>query len=116
MDHSAPLSLRLKESFQKATILDPTTRSDSDRIPQLDLLRAETSLPRDQGLISQLAYPQLEELMVRQGFPTETNWKHDDKFQQALEQGVSPLFISDDEPGKIRRLQRDIKSIQAAGL
>ena len=41
---SAPLGLRLKESFQKATILDPTTRSDSDRIPQLDLLRAETSL------------------------------------------------------------------------
>ena len=55
--------------------------------------------------------------MVRQEFPATTEWKLDNKFQHALEQGVSPLlFISDDEPRKIRRLQRDIKSIQAAGL
>ena len=114
---STALSQRLQDTCGEFALVDPATRTESTSVVQLNISKAETSLMPDSGPLISLRYPQLEELLIRQNLPPETDWKNDSKFQQALHQGVTPLlFISDDETSKIRKLREDIKIIQSTGL
>ena len=111
---SQPLATRLHEELAQFHLVEPTTRSDLPRTPQLDTQRAEAALPRDHGPLHLCPYLQLEELFVRQDFPSTTEWKDDQKYHQALRQGLSPLlFISDDKPDKILRiLYQSLKNLR----
>ena len=112
---SAPVTKRLRAFGGDLAVVDPYTRTSAD-IPQLDLKEAAASLPPGSSL-QNLPYPQLEEMMIRQRMPANTDWKADAKFHQALGTGLQPLlFIAADEPAKIRKLKSDIAAIQKAGL
>ena len=114
---STAFTQRLQHTYKDIAFVDPSTRSDTLPEAQLDIAQAAASLSPGTGTLLSLPYLQLEELLIRQGLPAETDWRGDQKFQHLLSSGVKPLyFISDDEPSKIRKLQDDIKAIQNAGL
>ena len=111
------LSLRLKKHFPEFSLVDPSTRANDDLVPMLDLDQAVEDLPKSSGTIHQAPYLHLEELMIRQSFPNDTNWADSQAFQTALSDGLSPLlYIHDDDPAKIRKLRRDLRKIQEAGI
>ena len=110
------LAVRIASDFPEVSIVDPTTRADPELLRQLDIETAEKAFPRKGDPPCNAPYLQLEELMIRQSFEPETDWETDKAFHEALNCGLTPLiFISDDEPAKIHKLQRDIRSIQKAG-
>ena len=113
---STPVTRRLKALHDDLVVVDPCTRTSAD-VPQLDLVKAAASLPPGSPSLQGIPYPQIEELMIRQSMPADTEWKADAKFHQALTTGLQPLlFINNDEPAKIRKLRNDIAAIQKAGL
>ena len=67
---STPLTARLLLKFPKIAMVRPTTRSDHARVPQLDLKKAEDALPPGSSPLHSLPYLQLEELLIRQKFPS----------------------------------------------
>ena len=114
---SEDLMTRLKEYFPNISLVDPSTRANANQVPLLDLVQAERDLPRSSGTIYQAPYLHLEELMVRQQSRPNTDWANDEKFQKTLNAGLSPLlYISDDDPAKIRKLRSDLRKIHEAGV
>ena len=110
------LAARLDQESEGTAFVRPTTRSDQDAAPQLDIKAASEALPPNSEPLYSLPYLQLEELYVRQKF-TPGAWAKDPHYQSTLALGVKPIFyVGDDEPQKIRQIQNDIKSIQKSGL
>ena len=108
---------RLAEHLQDISLVDPSTRANGDHVPLLDLAQAVEDLPTSSGTLHQAPYLHLEELMIRQQFSPDTDWANSQNYQRALTDGLSPLlYIHDDDPAKIRKLRRDLRKIQEAGV